>query len=116
MTQTPTPVYVVTTYNKTTLETDTAGAFTVLTAAKREAQRATQLLADTDPLLAYMYTVPIEEWHGPTFVAQHYIRGYTVTDPADTDADPAEAPVFYEWWVQPASGAPYRGGELVDDE
>lgn len=110
MTQTPTPVYVVTTYNKTTLETDTAGAFTVLTAAKREAQRATQLLIEAGPEAIDNFTVPIEEWHGATFHAQHYLRGYRFSE------DAADSPIMYEWWVQPANGAPYRDGDLIPDD
>lgn len=78
------PIFVVTTNDQRTNQTDTAGAFTDLAEAK-------QCAVETDNMFQAVAQVGIpaqvklfiEEWHGGTFHAHHELRGT-------------------EWWVSAA--------------
>lgn len=101
-----TNVHVVTTYNNTTLETETAGGFTDLNEAKIEAQNAAATIA-LAPDAAEKYSIFIEEWDGAEFVGQRYLRAFTEPEGEDPTA------LKHEWWFRPASGNPYMEGGVA---
>jgi hypothetical protein len=83
-----TPVYVVTTHDPSTNQTDTAGGFTELQAAKQCAVE-TRDMVNTGPGAHRMQTF-IEEWHQGAFHSQRELRNAPSTDHND------------EWWVAEA--------------
>lgn len=93
-----TAIYVVTTFNETTQETEAAGGFSDLASTKKLAieHRDMLLTVNSDQRIR----VFIEEWHGGSFHAHRELRA----DPSNpTD------PSFYQWFVaQGPAFAPTR--------
>ncbi|MEK6310124.1 MAG: hypothetical protein V4737_08785 [Curtobacterium sp.] len=96
-----TPIYVVTTFNESTQETETAGGFADLVSAKALASEHRLMLTQTFP--DRQYRVFIEEWHGGDFHAHRELR-----------ADPSNPkdPSAYQWFVaQGPAFAPIKEGK-----
>lgn len=94
-----THIYVATTNDQRTNQTDTVGAFTGLADARRCTQETVQVLND-GAIRGF-----VEQWDGGGFIAHHELRWQTQT----THPDGTVTPAGWVWWrAEEPSFTPFK--------